>query len=92
MLMYRVGHIPESLISDEAPKSIVYMHIDLNSAKPTLSTLEFFFARLIKGGTVLFDDYGQEEYKDTKKVIDKFFSDKPGMLLKLPTSQAIYFR
>jgi O-methyltransferase len=92
MLMYRVGHIPESLVSEEAPKSIIYLHIDLNSAKPTLSTLEFFFPRLIKGGTVLFDDYGQEEYKDTKKVIDKFFSDKPGMLLKLPTSQAIYFR
>jgi len=40
----------------------------------------------------LFDDYGQEEYKETKKVIDRFFSDKSGLILKLPTSQAIYFR
>jgi len=33
-----------------------------------------------------------EEYRDTKKIVDEFFSDKSGLLLKLPTSQAIYFR
>ncbi len=91
-LIYHVGYIPESLVSEDSPESIVYMHIDLNSAKPTLATLEFFFPRLVKGEVILFDDYGQEEYKDTKNVVDKFFSDKPGLLLKLPTSQAIYFR
>ena len=90
--IYNVGYIPESLFSEKSPKSVIYIHIDLNSAKPTLATLEFFFPKLIKGGVILFDDYGQEEYIDTKKVIDKFFSNKSGMLLKLPTSQAIYFR
>ncbi len=91
-LIYHIGYIPESLVSEESPETIVYMHIDLNSAKPTLSALEFFFPRLVRGGVILFDDYGQEEYRDTKKTIDIFFSDKPGLLLKLPTSQAIYFR
>ena len=91
-LIFNIGHIPDSLISSKSPESIVYLHIDLNSAKPTLSTLEFFFPKLLKGGVILFDDYGQEEYNDTKKVIDRFFSDKPGLLLKLPTSQSIYFR
>lgn len=92
-IIYHVGYIPDSLISEpKSPESIVYLHIDLNSAKPTLATLEFFFPKLFRGGIVLFDDYGQEEYKETKNVIDKFFSKKPGMLLKLPTSQAIYFR
>ena len=91
-LIYHVGYIPESLVSEEPPESIVYMHIDLNSAKPTLAALEFFFPKLVSGGTILFDDYGQEEYKETKNIIDKFFSEKPGLLMKLPTSQAIYFR
>ena len=85
-LFYHAGYIPETLISDKSPKSIVYLHIDLNAAKPTLAALEFFFPKLVKGGIVLFDDYGQEAYEETKKIIDKFFSDKPGMLLKLPTS------
>lgn len=92
-ITYHVGYIPESLVTEpSASESVVYIHIDLNSAKPTLATLEFFFPRLVRGGVILFDDYGQEEYKETKKIIDKFFSDKSGMLLKLPTSQAIYFR
>jgi hypothetical protein len=91
-LIYHVGYMPKSLVDEKSPKTIVYMHIDLNSAKPTLSALEFFFPKLVKGGIILFDDYGQEEYRDTKKTIDEFFSNKPGLLLKLPTSQAIYFR
>lgn len=91
-LVFHVGYIPESLDSKNAPKSIVFMHIDLNSAKPTFAALEFFFPKLVSGGVILFDDYGQEEYKETKRVIDEFFSDKPGLVLKLPTSQAIYFR
>jgi len=91
-LFYHAGYIPETLISDKSLKSIVYLHIDLNAAKPTLAALEFFFPKLVRGGIVLFDDYGQEAYEETKKIIDKFFSDKPGIVLKLPTSQAIYFR
>jgi len=91
-LIYHVGYIPKSLDIEKSPKTIVYMHIDLNSTKPTLSALEFFFPKVVKGGIILFDDYGQEEYRDTKKIVDEFFSDKSGLLLKLPTSQAIYFR
>ena len=75
----------------ESPHSIVYLHIDLNSAKPTLAALNFFYPRLVKGGVILFDDYGWREYKDTKKVVDEFFSSKPGILLKLATGQAIYY-
>jgi O-methyltransferase len=91
-LTFHVGYIPESLIPEKSPESISYMHIDLNSATPTLKALEFFHPKLVKGGVILFDDYGQEEYIETKNVIDKFFSDKPGLLLKFPTSQAVYFR
>jgi len=91
-IIYHQGYIPESFHStSEAPHSIVFLHIDLNSAKPTLSSLEFFYPRLVRGGIMLFDDYGWLGYEDTKKTIDKFFSDKPGIILKLPTGQAIYF-
>jgi len=92
-IIYHQGYIPESFYStSEAPHSIVYLHIDLNSAKPTLSSLEFFYSRLVNGGIILFDDYGWLGYEDTKKIIDKFFSDKPGIILKLPTGQAFYFK
>jgi len=88
-IVYHQGNMPETF--NGSPESIVYLHIDLNSAKPTLSALNFFYPKLVNGGIIIFDDYGQVGYSDTKDVVDKFFSDKQGILFKSPTSQAIYF-
>lgn len=91
-LVYHQGYIPESFTTPpESPQTIVYGHIDLNSAKPTLAALEFFYPRLVSGGVILFDDYGWEGYEDTKIMIDKFFHNKTGIVQKLPTGQAIYY-
>ena len=92
-IIYHQGHIPESLSAlPEPPNSIVFLHIDLNSAQPTIDTLNFFLPRLSKRAIILFDDYGWIQYKDTRKAIDEFFSDKNGVLQKLPTGQAIYYQ
>ena len=91
-IIYHQGFIPESLHSDpSSPEFIVYLHIDLNSAKPTIDVLNFFLPRLVAGGVIVFDDYAWEGYEDTKKVIDAYFRDKPGLIMKLPTGQAIYY-
>ena len=92
-IVYHVGFIPESFkVEPKSPDSIVYLHIDLNSAKATLETLHFFYPILISGGIILFDDYGWMEYGETKKIIDEFLQDKPGLLQKLPTGQAIFYK
>ncbi len=92
-LIYHQGYIPESLSKKpDAPNSIFYLHIDLNSAKPTESALDFFYPKLVSGGVILFDDYGWDAYEDTKSTIEDFFKNKPGILMKLPTGQAIYFQ
>ena len=67
------------------------MHIDLNSTKPTIDTLDFFFSRLIKGGIIIFDDYGAKNYSVLRNEIDKFLSTKSGILLEIPTGRAIFF-
>jgi hypothetical protein len=91
-LIFHQGYIPDSLIKKpDPPDTIFYLHIDLNSAKPTESALEFFYPRLVVGGVILFDDYGWDAYEDTKNTIENFFKDKPGLLMKIPTGQAIYF-
>lgn len=90
-IIYHQGYIPESLHSPHAPKSILYLHIDLNSAQPTLSSLQFFYPLLVRGGVILFDDYGWIEYEDTRRKVNAFLHDKSGTLLKLPTGQAIYY-
>ncbi len=90
-LVFHQGYIPESFKSSPAaPNSILYLHIDLNSAKATLNALEFFFPHLVGGAVILFDDYGWIGYKDTKKIVDEFFHNKTGILMKFPTGQALY--
>lgn len=91
-LYYHVGYIPDTFQSDNEPiESIHFLHIDLNSVTATLAALQHFYPRINKGGVILFDDYGWAGYAETKEVIDTFFSDKKGILQKLPTGQAIYY-
>ena len=44
----------------------------VNATKSTIDALNFFFPRLLKGGIIIFDDYGNTGYPDTKKQIDEF--------------------
>lgn len=90
-IIYHKGFVPDIFSqSPKSPESISYLSIDLNSSKPTLATLNFFLPKLVKGGIIIFDDYGSTNYPDTKYVIDEFFSTKSGILMKIPTGQAIY--
>jgi hypothetical protein len=91
-IVFHKGFIPDSLkVDPPSPDNlIVYLHIDLNSSYPTLAALEFFYDKMVQGGVILFDDYGWTGYEDTKEAIDKFFSTKSGILLKMPTGQALY--
>ena len=89
-MIFNEGFIPGSFATATNPEKIMWLHIDLNSSQPTLAALEFFFDRLQKGGVVLFDDYAG--YPDTKRITDTFFKDKPGILLPLPTGQAVFFK
>ena len=92
-LIYHHGYIPQSFSNyPESPKSILYLHTDLVLTKPTMAALEFFYPRLVSGGVILFDTYGYGRHSNYKKAVDEFFHGKSGMLLKLPTGQAIYFK
>jgi len=90
-VVYHKGYIPDTLDNSDTPTNIIYLHIDLNSAKSTLETLDFFYPKITSGGVIIFDDYGHKGFESTKKVVDKFFSDKPGTHLKFPTGQSIFF-
>jgi hypothetical protein len=92
-LSFFPGYLPGTLDEVRLPnRDLVYIHIDLNAARPTLEVCERLWPQLKRGGVILFDDYGWRAYHETKEVVDRFLSDKPGSLLKLPTGQAIYFR
>ena len=58
------------------PKKISWLHIDLNSAKPTIDVLKFFYKKVKKNGIILLDDYGGGGYIPTKLAVDKFMNNK----------------
>lgn len=91
-LIFNVGYIPEIFTSSNYPKHLSWLHIDLNSAFPTLEALKFFYEKLNSKGIILFDDYGHKSYETTKYVIDNFFNDLDGQLIVFPTGQAMFIK
>lgn len=89
---FNKGYIPESFAVSENPESIVWMHIDLNSATPTIAALDYFWPRMASGGVILFDDFSWPGYEDTRSLILEWLKDKEGTLLPLPTGQALIFK
>ena len=50
-----------------------FCHLDLNYYKSTLYCLGIIYNRMVKGGIIVIDDYGFEEYKEiVKKAVDEF--------------------
>jgi len=89
-LTFNEGNIPEVFKSSSNPENIDLLHLDLNSKEATLNSLDFFYNKILNGGVIIFDDYGRIEYE--KEVIDKFFINKKGNFISLPTGQAIFFK
>jgi O-methyltransferase len=90
--VWNKGFIPEVFASADNPKTLIWLHIDLNSAKPTVQALEFFYDRIAPGGVILFDDYAWEGYEDTRLAVRRWCEHKDGRLLPLPTGQALFFK
>ncbi len=90
--VFNRGFLPDSLEKSENPTDSVWIHIDLNAAKPTLDALKYFYEGLRPGGVIIFDDYAWNSHADTKKTVDDFFTSTNGSNLSLPTGQAIYFK
>jgi O-methyltransferase len=89
---YVKGFLPQSFDDAPLPSGIVWLHIDLNAATPTAAALETLYDRMPPGAVILFDDYGWHAYRDTKRAIDVFAEGKRGLLLPVPTGQAMFFK
>jgi len=89
---YVKGHIPEIFKTYASPKDIIWLHIDLNASKPTTDALEEMYKNIVSRGVIIFDDYAGRAFGDTRHAVDRFFADKDGVLLPMPTGQAMFFK
>jgi predicted O-methyltransferase YrrM len=67
--------------------ALAFAHLDLNASAPTAHVLEHAFPLLAPGGILVFDDYGWDEYREQRAVIDAYFEQRPEDVVALPTGQ-----
>ncbi len=88
---YHKGWIPDRF-EDVDNNQFCFVHIDVDLYDPTKDSIEFFYARLNKGGILLCDDYGFESCPGATKAMDDFFQDKPEQIVNVPTGQAFIIK
>jgi predicted O-methyltransferase YrrM len=83
------GIFPESAFGFE--QDLGFVHIDCDIYESTKAGLEYFYPRLIKGGTILIDDYNFRTTLGAKKAVDEFIEGK-GLFLSLDTGQGLLIK
>jgi O-methyltransferase len=69
-----------------------FVHIDVDIYESVMECCKFFHPRLVKGGILLFDDYGHLTCPGVKMAVDEFFSDKSEYPCYLPTGQCFVIK
>ncbi len=69
-----------------------FVHIDVDLYSSIIECCSFFYPRLIKGGIIIFDDYGFISCPGAKKAVDEFFQDKPDSPVYLTTGQCLVLK
>lgn len=68
---------------------VAFAHIDMNAPEPELFALEHLAPLMMKGGCIIFDDYGWWGYCEQKVAIDNYLHDRNLQILELPTGQGV---
>lgn len=90
--VFNKGYVPESFTVSRNPDTLAWLHIDLNSAAPTIASLDFFWDRLLPGGVVLLDDFAWPGYEETRYQVEQWCSARSQDILHLPTGQALLLK
>jgi hypothetical protein len=66
-----------------------FVHLDLDLVEPTRSALQYFHPRLVPGGILIGDDYGDPLLR---RCFATYFESRPDILIELPWSQLMVVR
>ena len=82
------GVVPYSLNQADITK-VSFLHIDMNSAKPEVEALDYFLPLMVKGGAVVFDDYGQNGHEKQKRALYEYCKKHGKLIYTIPTGQGL---
>lgn len=69
---------------DHPALKVALLHLDADMYEPTKTALEAFFPRLVQGGILILDDYGN--FPGETAAVDEFFNSQKVVIHKLPIS------
>ncbi len=84
------GWIPETFVGLEGAR-IALAHVDVDLYRSVLDCCRFLVPRMVRGGFIVFDDYGFASCPGARQAVDESFADRPEVPLVLPTGQALVF-
>jgi len=64
----------------------------MNSAAPELAAFKYLYPYLVKGGVIIFDDYGQPGHENQKSALDEFCVQIDKYIFPLPTGQGLFIK
>lgn len=72
--------------------AVSFAHIDVDLYASVLDCCRFIYPRLVRGGFMVFDDYGFPTCPGARKAVDDYFATAPSYPLVLPTGRALVFK
>jgi len=83
-----VGFIPDTFQGLEL-EHIAWVHIDVDLYQSVQECISYFYARLVPGGFMIFDDYGFPSCPGARRAVDEAFAKLPEVPICLPTGQCL---
>jgi O-methyltransferase len=69
-----------------------FVHIDVDIYRSVADCCEFFYPRMVKGGIMVFDDYGSLSCLGVRTAIDEFFANKLEYPCYLPMGESLVIK
>ncbi|MBC7893498.1 MAG: class I SAM-dependent methyltransferase [Sphingobacteriaceae bacterium] len=86
-------HIIKGAIPDTLPladtEQICFLSIDMNTARPEVEALSYFWPKLVPGAVVILDDYGFPGHEAQKHAHDEFARSVGETIFTSPTGQGV---
>jgi O-methyltransferase len=90
-LRFYQGFFPDTAAPIKDQKFCL-VHVDVDIYPSVRDSCRFFYPRMVRGGIMLFDDYGFDSCPGARKAVDEFFVGKPEHPFYLPTGQCFVIR
>jgi O-methyltransferase len=85
------GPVPSTLSLVKIRK-VSFLSIDMNCVTPEIEAAEYFWDKIVSGGTILLDDYGWRGHIAQKHGFDNFSEMHGVRVLALPTGQGLIIK